>query len=98
MAVLDTFAPWYGSGIVVSPGVASASSTIGRGSKSLTLTNLGANLCYVRVGTGSITASAADYPLLSGAQVSISKAQDDTTVAYISASGTTLHILPGEGF
>lgn len=98
MAILETFAPAYGSGIVVSPGAASASSTIGRGSKSLTLTNLGTEVCYVRVGAGTVTASTADYPMPIGAQVSISKNQDHDTVAYISANGTSLHIIPGEGF
>ena len=98
MAVLDTFAPAYGQGITVSPAAASASSTIGVGSKSLTLTNLGAEVCYVRVGKAGIVATTADYPLLAGTQVSISKFQDDTTVAYISAVGTSLHIIPGEGW
>lgn len=98
MSILETFAPAYGKGVTVTPGVSSATTTIGAGSKSLTLTNTGANICYVRVGSSGITASTADYPVLSGAQVSISKAQDHDTLAHISAAGTTLHIIAGEGF
>lgn len=98
MAVLDTFAPSYGKGVTVTPGVASATTTVGVGSKSLTLTNVGSNICYVRVGSSGITASTADYPVLAGTQVSISKAQDHDTLAHISAAGTTLHIIPGEGW
>ena len=98
MAVLETFAPSYGKGVTVTPGVASATTTVGEGSKSLTLTNTGSNICYVRVGSSGITASTADYPVLAGTQVSISKAQDHTTLAHISADGTTLHVIPGEGW
>lgn len=100
MSVLNTFNPSYGRGIVVAPGAASAQSTIGVGSKTLVLTNLGVETCYIRVGRGTITASNADYPVLAGTQLSISKDQDDTVVAYISASATatSLHILPGEGW
>lgn len=99
MSVLETFNPSYGAGITVAPGIASAASTIGVGRKSLCLTNLGAVVCYVRVGMAGIAASDADYPVPVGGQVSITKDQDHTTIAYITAAGSTsLHIIPGEGF
>lgn len=99
MTVHATFAPSYTKGITVAPGIASASTTIGKGSKTLCLTNLSTTVCYVRVSTGSATATAADYPVPAGAQVTISKPQDDDTVSYVTAAGTaSLHILPGEGF
>lgn len=99
MAVQATFDPAYGSGITVAPTNTSASSTLGRGSKSLVLTNLGSVTVYVRVGEMSATATVADYPVLSGTQVSISKPQDGAVVAYITASGTgSLHIMAGEGY
>jgi hypothetical protein len=54
---------------------------------------------YVRVGTGSTTATTADYPVLAATQVTVSKAQDQNTVAYITASGTgSIHIMAGEGY
>jgi hypothetical protein len=100
MSVQASFNPSYTSGITVSPTTSSASSTIGLGSKALVLTNLSASvLAYVRVGKSGITASTADYPLLPNSQISVSKEQDDTTVAYITSSGTgSIHILPGEGY
>lgn len=99
MTVVATFAPSYGKAQIPSPSTVSASVTIGAGSKSLCLSNLGINLCYVRVSFGASTASSADYALPPGAQVSISKPQDADTVSFVTGTGTTsLHIMPGEGF
>ena len=100
MSVQSAFNPAYGTGITVAPGVASASSTYGVGSKALVITNLSASvLTYVRVGTGSTTATTADYPVLGGTQITLAKAQDQNTVAYIApAGGGSIHILAGEGY
>lgn len=100
MAVQASFEPSYTRGITVSPTTSSASSAIGLGSKALVFTNLSSSVVsYVRVGGSGITASAADYPLLPNSQISVSKCQDDTHVAYITASGTgSVHIIPGEGY
>lgn len=99
MTVHATFAPSYTKGVTVAPGVASASSTIGLGSKTLCLTNLSTTVCYVRVSSVAALATIADYPVPAGAQVTISKPQDDSIVSYITAAGAaSLHILPGEGF
>jgi hypothetical protein len=54
---------------------------------------------YINVGTSGITASTADYPILPNSQISLSKCQYDTHVAYITSSGTgSIHIIPGEGY
>lgn len=99
MAIDATFAPSYTKGVTVAPGVASASTTIGAGSKSLCLTNLSTVVCYVRVSNVAASAAAADYPVPPNAQVSISKPQDDGIVSYITTAGVaSLHIIPGEGF
>lgn len=99
MSVDVTFNPSYTNGVTVSPGTVSAASTVGAGSKSLCLTNLGSFVVYVRAGTSGVVATQADYPVLPLTQVSISKSQDKTHVAYVTASGTgSLHIIAGEGF
>ncbi len=99
MAIDVTFNPAYTKGITVAPSAASASSAIGFGSKALCITNLGSVVVYVRVGDSGVAATAADYPILPLTQLSISKEQDATHVAYLAASGTgSLHIIPGEGF
>ena len=99
MAIQASFDPAYGTGITVAPTSSSASSTLGRGSKSLVLTNLGSVTVYVRVGETAATATTADYPVLPGTQVSISKNQDSAVIAYITAASTgSLHIMAGEGY
>ena len=100
MAIQASFGPAYGTGVTVSPTATSASSTLGLGSKSLVITNLSTTVAsYVRVGTGSTTATTADYVVPPSSQVSISKDQDANTVAYITASSTgSLHIMAGEGY
>jgi hypothetical protein len=97
----QTFAPAYGQGVVVaSVTTSSAASAVGFGSKSLTITNTGdANAVYLRTGLSTAVATTADYCLMPGAQVSISKPQDHTHIAYITSTSTTgLHAIPGEGF
>lgn len=99
MSVHARFAPSYNTAVTVAPGAASASSTIGKGSKTICFTNLSAVLTYVRISFGASTASVADYPILPNAQRWVSKPQDADTVSYIApAGGASLHIMPGEGF
>lgn len=97
MTIHSPFQPKQGANVVVSPAAGSASSDIGKGNKSVRLSNSGANICYVRIGTGAQTATTADMPVLSGESIVVEKAEASETVAYISASGTTLNIQPGEG-
>jgi hypothetical protein len=97
MAIKTVFNPAWGSGITVSPTSSSASAEIGGGNKTVVFTNTGTNVCYVRCGDSSVTATTADYPVVVGQQVAIGKFQDYTHVAYISAGGTDLHIIAGEG-
>jgi len=95
----DSFQPSYGSGVIVAPSSTSASSTLGAGSLNIVVTNLSSSVTsYVRVGPGAQTATTADYPVLPSTQISLSKARDDGTVAYVTASGTgSLHIIAGRG-
>ena len=98
MTIKAPIQPGYTTGQIVNPASSAAPLTLIAGSKQLIITNLGANLCYVRVGSGTITATNNDYPVPAGAQVVISKAQDDDKLSHISPLGTTLHVMNGEGF
>lgn len=99
MSITARFAPSYTKAITVAPGAASASSTIGLGSKTICFTNLSTVQTYVRVSKGAATASVADHALLPSQQIWISKDQDADTVSYIAPAGSgSLHIMPGEGF
>lgn len=98
--MMETFNPAYGNGITVAPGVVSAASVIDtKTSKSLCLSNLGTEVCYIKVGDSDVVATVADYPVLVGAQVTITKDQDHTHIAYLTAAGVgSLHVIKGEGF
>lgn len=99
MAVEARFAPKYQGAIIPTATTTSASSVIGKGSKTLCLTNLGTEACYVRVSFGPATATSADFVIPGNTQHYISKDQDADTISYVAGNATTsLHIMPGEGF
>jgi hypothetical protein len=99
MANIEPFDPAYGRGFTVAPGVASNRSTIPVNTTSLCLTSRNSVECYVRIGSGTIAATTADYLVPPNGQVTIAKFRDHDTIAYIApAGGGSLHILPGEGF
>lgn len=98
MTIKAPVQPSYATGQTVNPAAGAATMTLTTGSKQLILTNLGANPCYVRVGSGTIAATINDYPVPAGAQVVITKAMNDDKLSHISPVGTTLHVMNGEGF
>lgn len=99
MTIKAPVQPGYGTGQTLTPGAAAATATLTIGSKQLILTNLGTNPCYVRIGQTTVAnASTSDYPVPAGAQVVISKSMADDKLSHISAAGTTLHVINGEGF
>jgi len=102
MAINQAFAPAYGQGASVASVTSTSGSTqMGLGTKSIVVTNTGANSVYVRTGLTGLTAVAGtDYIVLGLSQVSISKPQDHTHIAYVcdTALTSSLHIIPGEGY
>lgn len=99
MAQLQSFSPGYGTGIAVTAGGTSAvAALLGATSTALCLTNTGTDIAYVRTGDATAVATAADYPVLGGQQVSITINANHTHFAYIAPSGSpTLHVMRGEG-
>ncbi len=99
MAELQSFSPGYGSGVSVTAGAASVTAALlGATSTSLCLTNSGTDIAYVRTGDSTAVATAADYPVLGGQQVSITINANHTHFAYIAPSGApVLHVMRGEG-
>lgn len=98
MSVLAPFNPSFTQGQTVTAAAAAASVAVNATAKQLVITNTGANIAYVRAGTGTISATAADMPVLAGTQIAITKGEGMETFSYISAGGTTLHVIPGEGW
>lgn len=99
MSVRAPFNPKYGAGQIVTPAAASAVASVPKGNKNLCLTNQGAAVCYVRSGPAAgLAATVKDYAVPPNSQVVITRFEDDDGLAHISAAGTTLHIMPGEGW
>jgi hypothetical protein len=94
---MRAFCPSRGSNQVVSPAAASASASINAVDKNVRLVNSGSNICYVRIGTGTQAATTADTPVRSAESLILRKGDGENTIAYISASGTTLNIQTGDG-
>lgn len=97
MSVINQFSQRVGSNQVVTAGAASGSISLNPQDKAVRLVNSGTNVCYVRIGQGSQTATVADIPVRGSSEVIIRKADGADTLAYISATGTTLNVATGEG-
>lgn len=91
------FAPHYGSTQTVTPAAASASVTLSMQDAQVRILNTGANIAFIRVGSGSVTATAADFPIAPGQAATITKGVNSDVMAHISAAGTTLIITTGNG-
>lgn len=102
MSALQPFNPRWGSNQLLTAAAASASATLSGNTKQIRATNTGAtNPVYIRTGNsanGTVTATTADLRISPGVVVVFTKPQSDDSLAYISASGTTLEIIEGEGW
>lgn len=94
---MRAFCPSRGSNLVLTAGAASLSVAINEVDKNVRLVNSGSNICYVRIGTGPQTATTADTPVRSAESLILRKSEGENTLAYISASGTTLNVQTGDG-
>lgn len=102
------FMPTYGSNVVLTAAAATAQSALGAGAAAntnLRVVNTGAAKGYFRtynaadaVGTPALgQATIADVPIPSGLAVTITKPKTHDSIAFISATGTTLEAMGGEG-
>lgn len=99
MSVFQPFNPSYGSGQNVTAAGTSASVSLSNKTKQVRIVNTGAtNAAQVRLGSGSATATAADFHIQPNSIEVITKNTDHDVLAYISAAGTTLNIMEGEGW
>lgn len=81
----------------VTPNNTSVSTTLGGGPQQVRIASLAANpIAYIKIGTGTVTASATDMPILPGSTIVITKGSNDK-VAVFSATAATLYLTPGEG-
>lgn len=97
MSILAAFQPRRGANQTVTAAATSASVSLDAQAKAVRLVNVGANICFVRIGAGAQTATTADMPVRSGSEIVVLKGDNDDTLAHISALGATLYIQTGEG-
>ena len=98
--IAQPFFPHYGTNQVLTAGAASAPYSLDKQDKQVRVTNTGANKAYFRTydsGAGTPAASSADYCVPAGGVATVSK-QGHNAIAVISATGTTLEVITGEGF
>ena len=100
MSATQPFNPAYGTTQQLTATSSSAQVTIdSRGrTKQVRILNTGSNIAYIRIGTGTVTATVADFPVAPNQASTITKFQDSDVLAYISAAGTTLEVTIGEGW
>ncbi len=106
------FAPHYGSNKVLSCTATPQSTTISNHNQVVSITNMGPNIAFVRIGNGSqstVTAnnpaivSKADFPVPPGSVRTITKPIGNNgnapmEIGYVSPDGTaTLHVMTGNG-
>jgi hypothetical protein len=99
MNIQEPFTPLYGSGVTVSAIATSANVAIEKDAQSVCITNTGSNIAYIKTSVvNTATATTADYPILPFCQAIITKQSGQGFLAYISADGTSLHVMMGGGF
>jgi GTP cyclohydrolase III len=87
-----------GANQVLTANSSSQSVTVDADALSVRVVNSGtSNIAHVRIGKGPQTATTSDTPIRANSEIVLSKASGDDTLAYISASGTTLHVQDGTG-
>lgn len=99
MNIQEPFSPLYGSGVTVSAIATSANMVVDSSANSVCITNTGSAIAYIKTSVvNTATATTADYPILPYSQAIITKQTGQGVLAYISAEGTTLHVMIGAGF
>lgn len=100
--IKQPFFPNYGTNQVVTPAAASAAIDINKTSRQVRIVNTGANIAYVQtynsLDNATHVATTADFPIAAGMAATISKDTSHDKLCHISAAGTTLQIMTGEGF
>ena len=94
---LRPFSGSRGANRIMTVGAVSASIPIDPSARSIRLVNSGSSICYVRIGQGEQTATSADVAVFGNSEVVLSKGEGEGTLAFISASGTTLQAQTGSG-
>lgn len=101
MSIKQPFFPHYGTNQVITAASSAASVSLDKTNKQVRIYNSGAALAYVRLYDntgGTQSATTADLPVGPGQVVVITKSEYQNALSHISATGTTLQVMTGEGW
>lgn len=102
MSARQPFSPAYGTGQAIAPAAASATVNINASNNQVRIVNTGAAIAFVRTFSNAAqpgtAATAADMPIPPNMAVTITKDLSHDRLAHISATGTTLQVMTGEGW
>jgi hypothetical protein len=94
---MSVFSPQYGANQTIATGVLSVSVAINPHCQAVRLVNSGVELCYVRLGEGTLAATAADTPIPPDTDLVLRKGYGESTLAVISPGGAgELQVQTGE--
>ena len=97
MAAIAPFTP--GPTVLLNVGTVASSALIEPHASVLYLLNMGAELVFVKIGTGTIRAKISDFPILPKIPVLLSKTAEADTISAISlaAGPSVLYVTAGAG-
>src|SRR5690348_9439417 len=101
MSAKQPFSPHYGTNQLLSPAAGALIANLDPNDKNVRLVNTGTNPAYIRIysstGTAEV-ATTADFLISGGGTATITKAMGQDRMSYISALGTTMQCITGEGW
>lgn len=100
MAVHSPFVPHFGTNQILTAGASALFATIVKVDKSVRVVNSGAQAAYFAIYDSTAqtyVASTKDVFLAAGQSIIVTSSMTQDSISYISASGTTLQVMTGEG-
>ncbi len=101
MSAKQPFSPHYGSNQVLTAGAAALIADIDASNMQVRIVNTGSNIAYIRMYSSraaAAVASTVDFAIPAGMSSVITKSLEQDRISYISALGTTLQLMTGEGW
>jgi hypothetical protein len=102
MSAFQPFSPHYGTNQILAAAVGAAVANIDPVDKSVRIVNTGSNPAYVRLyksdANPAPSASTADFRVQPGSSSTLTKADGQDRISYISALGTNIEVMTGEGW
>ena len=100
MKINTAFSPEYGTGVTIAATTTSAQAALTGNGSLIRVTNLGASMVFIKVGTGTVTATTSDTALPSGQSMTICRTPvgglHNVIAAVTSTLTATVYAITGE--